>query len=258
MLDSPVECWASVQVTYQLTGLSMSTFTDAARRSFLSTLAAATGKDQTPGDILITGMLEVGSRRGVGERVALLEGQGVANGSASGNRGVRRAVTASDKSLQVFIEVNKVSARGRDVVEIALRGASSALQQALKNAGLTTDVAVLFAPISIKGSGTFKCASRYVYNELTNRCCNKDTFSNPPSDPARYLWLKNGCDWACRSTYKGADCLTCSEFKTNLWKPDGSEWDDTSPTCTFKCLTGFIKSDTGVSATIHENTPRHS
>ena len=252
-LDSPTECSASVQVTYQLTGLTMSTFTDAARRAFLSALATATGKTQTPGDITITGMLEVGSRRAIGERVtlALIEGRRVASGSALIDSGERRAVTASSKTLQVFIQVNKVAARGRNIIEIGLAQASPALQQALRNAGITTDVSVLFAPNSIKGPGTFACASQYVYNELTNRCCNKDTFSKPPSDPARYLWLSNGCDWVCRSTYKGSDCLTCTEYKTNLWKPDGSAWDDTSPTCTFKCLTGFIKSDTGVSTTIH-------
>jgi len=238
----------------------MSTFTDAARRAFLSALATATGKTQTPGDITITGMLEVGSRRAIGERVtlALIEGRRVASGSALIDSGERRAVTASSKTLQVFIQVNKVAARGRNVIEIGLAQASSALQQALRNAGITTEVSVLFAPNSIKGPGTFACASQYVYNELTNRCCNKDTFSKPPSDPARYLWLSNGCDWICRSTYKGSDCLTCTEYKANLWKPDDSAWDDTSPTCTFKCLTGFIKSDTGVSTTIHQMLSSHT
>jgi hypothetical protein len=234
----------------------MSTFTDAARRAFLSALATAAGKTQTPGDITITGLLEVGSRRAIGERFVLAstDHPSVSNRSAVGGPGGRRAVTASSKTLQVSIQVNKVAARGRTVIEIGLSGASSALQEALRIAGITTVVSVLFAPNSIKGPGTFACASQYVYNELTNRCCNKDTFSKPPSDPARYLWLRNGCDWVCRSTYKGSDCLTCTEYKTNLWKPDGSAWDDTSPTCTFKCLTGFIKSDTGVSATIHSKT----
>lgn len=101
--SNPTECSVSVQVTYKLNGVALSTFSDAARRAFIDTLAKATGKTSSLSEIAITGLLEVGSRReGRWGREGSLS-IGAALQSDGKSRG--RAVTPSGKSLQVSAQV---------------------------------------------------------------------------------------------------------------------------------------------------------
>jgi hypothetical protein len=159
-----------------------------------------------------------------------------------------RARRAGIDSVAVSFVIKTLSPILLANVLAALRGsAASTVTDALRALGIQGTASIEPSEIiSAPSSNTWECgagaaSNRYSLNEHTQRCCPNDFFSAPlAEDSGRYTWEENGCRWNCLPSFKGSSCLTCTEYREGSYKPAYSEWDDSSPDCTWKCISGYV------------------
>jgi hypothetical protein len=139
-----------------------------------------------------------------------------------------------------------IASEGKDKLASS---AATIVFNALDRAGYDASVVMDGNPVLGPSSEVWSCKEGFTRNHATGRCCASSFFRDPAGiDKSRYFWQADGCSYSCLDSFRGADCLSCSEFNKDKFKPDNSMWDDSSPSCTtWKCRTGYIRSATGFS-----------
>jgi hypothetical protein len=223
---SPSSCTASLRLKFFVQGIKLENFTAGSAQGVLLTALANLAEHPRDSTMLAYVTKDVSE-------------------DELGNIGARRHLLAMGLLVGVLL-------RNMDpVVTVARKQALQASSQtrvadALDRAGY--DVTVRLVTLQDGPSAeAFSCGERFTKNPATGRCCFTQAYQDPSDiDPARYYWLENGCEWKCVAAFKGPDCLSCSEYNRDKFKPENSVWDDNSINCdSWKCRTGYVQSKSG-------------
>lgn len=221
--QSPSSCTASIRLDLFIEGISLNNFTAGPAKSVV--LSALANLAAHPLDM--TGLSYVKE-------------------DELGNIGARRRLLATGLLIGVLL-------RNLDpIVTIARKqtlqtSAQKRVSDALERAGYSTTVRMIGSPKDGPSSEAWYCGEGFTKNDVTGRCCYTQAYQDPSDiNPSRYFWLDNGCQWQCVAGFKGPDCLSCTEYNRDKFKPENSVWDDNSRNCdTWKCRTGYIQSKSG-------------
>ena len=224
----PTSCTASITLMFVMEGISLQNFSAGpAQDVHLTALADLVSLERS--NALISYVIEIAS---------------------TGTVGQGRRLLASTLNVGVLLRYIDPT-RAFNIKQILLDSAAGFVRNALNRAGYNVAVTMpqKGQPVLGPSSDAWTCGFGFSKNIATGRCCFTLRYQDPAGIPAsRFYWEGNGCTWKCLDSFRGASCLSCSEFKKDTFKPENSVWDDNSRDCsTWKCRTGYIRSTSGFS-----------
>ena len=232
---TPTSCTASITINFIISGIRLQNFT---ARSAMAGSAV---------DVLLTALANIlNVDRSLAVLAYVSEVKAIGNVGA-GRRLLQKVAESRLKVGALLRYLNPVIAsEGKDKLASS---AATIVFNALDRAGYDASVVMDGNPVLGPSSEVWSCKEGFTRNHATGRCCASSFFRDPAGiDKSRYFWQADGCSYSCLDSFRGADCLSCSEFNKDKFKPDNSMWDDSSPSCTtWKCRTGYIRSATGFS-----------
>jgi hypothetical protein len=232
---TPTSCTASITINFIISGIPLQNFT---ARSAVAGSAV---------DVLLTALanlLNVDRSLAVLAYVSEVKAIGIVG---AGRRLLQKVAESRLKVGALLRYINPaIAVEGKNKL---VRSAATTVFNALDRAGYDASVVMDGDPLLGPSSEVWVCKVGFTRNHATGRCCASSHFRDPVGiDKSRYFWHDDGCSYSCVDSFRGADCLSCSEFNKDKFKPDNSIWDDNSPGCTtWKCRTGYIRSVTGFS-----------
>ena len=230
----PTSCTASITINLFISGIPLQNFT---RNSAVAGSVV---------DVLLTALSDLlGVDRSHVGLAYVSEVQ--ANRNVEAGRRLLQVLGSRLRVGALMRNLNPVTAvAGKNTLESS---AATSVFNALDRAGYDARVERDGVPVLGPSSEVWACKIGFALNHATGRCCAKQYYQDPSGiDTSRYFWHEDGCKYSCVDSFRGADCLSCSEFNKDKFKPDNAIWDDSSPDCTtWKCRTGYIRSVTGFS-----------